>query len=106
MGKRKHRDLDADEQHVLERCHLKLLTSQDDIAQCDRLIVQHHYLLDVTRLLHGVSDQIVERVFLRWQQQVLGPVQDRVVLLDGKKIRAACAHRGPHGSWERSGGWR
>jgi hypothetical protein len=48
MAKRKHRDMDAQEQHVLEHCHLKLLTSPEDIARCDQLIVQHHYLHDVT----------------------------------------------------------
>lgn len=48
MAKRKRRKLDADEQHVLEHCHLKLLTSPEDIIRCDQLIVQHHYLHDVT----------------------------------------------------------
>jgi predicted transposase YbfD/YdcC len=41
------------------------------------------------RVLTGVNAQILERVLLLWQQQVLGPVQDQLVILDGKKIRHA-----------------
>ncbi len=48
MSKNKRRDLSADEQHVLEHGHLRLLTSPEDIARCDLAIVQHHYLHDVT----------------------------------------------------------
>jgi hypothetical protein len=40
-----------------------------------------------TRLLHGVDDDALERVLLRWQDQILGPPQDRIVILDGKKVR-------------------
>jgi hypothetical protein len=40
-----------------------------------------------SRLLHGVDDQAVERVLLRWQNQLLGPTQDRIVIIDGKKVR-------------------
>jgi hypothetical protein len=40
-----------------------------------------------TRFLHGVDDDAVERVLLRWQDQILGPPQDRIVILDGKKVR-------------------
>lgn len=40
-----------------------------------------------TRILHGVDDMAVERVLLRWQEQILGPTQDRIVIIDGKKIR-------------------
>jgi DDE family transposase len=29
----------------------------------------------------------VERVLLRWQDQILGPRQDRLVIVDGKKVR-------------------
>jgi len=39
------------------------------------------------RVLHEVDDEVVERVLLRWQEQILGPSQDRIVILDGKKIR-------------------
>jgi hypothetical protein len=48
MGKHKHRELSADEQHILEHGHLQLLTRPDQIARCDQLIVEHHYLHDVT----------------------------------------------------------
>jgi Transposase DDE domain len=40
-----------------------------------------------TRVLHEVDDDVVERVLLRWQDQILGPPQDRIVIFDGKKIR-------------------
>jgi hypothetical protein len=39
------------------------------------------------RVLHHVNDDALERALLRWQAQVLGPAQDRIVILDGKKIR-------------------
>jgi hypothetical protein len=48
MSKTKRRDLSADEQHVLEHGHLHLLTSAAEVARCDEVIVQHHYLHDVT----------------------------------------------------------
>lgn len=40
-----------------------------------------------TRLLHGVNDELVERVLVRWQDQILGPQQDRIIIFDGKKVR-------------------
>ena len=42
-----------------------------------------------TRILHEVDDDLIERVLLRWQDQILGPSQDRVVIFDGKKVRHA-----------------
>jgi predicted transposase YbfD/YdcC len=39
------------------------------------------------RVLHEVDDDAVERVLLRWQNQILGPTQDRIVIIDGKKVR-------------------
>ena len=48
MSKSKRRDLSADERHVLEHGHIRLLTSPEDIARCDQTIVQHHYLHNVT----------------------------------------------------------
>jgi predicted transposase YbfD/YdcC len=39
------------------------------------------------RVLHEVDDDVVERVLLRWQNQILGPTQDRIVIIDGKKVR-------------------
>jgi hypothetical protein len=39
------------------------------------------------RVLTGVDAALLEQVLLLWQEQVLGPVQDRLVILDGKAIR-------------------
>lgn len=48
MSKSKRREPTADEQHVLDHGHLRLLTSREDIACCDQIIIEHHYLHDVT----------------------------------------------------------
>ena len=48
MSKSKRRELSAEEQHVLDQGHLRLLTSPEDIARCDQLIVEHHYLHNVS----------------------------------------------------------
>ena len=48
MSKTKRRDLSPEEQHILEHGHLRLLTSPEDIAQCDEAIIKHHYLHNVT----------------------------------------------------------
>jgi len=42
-----------------------------------------------TRVLHEVDDDQVERALVRWQDQLLGPRQDRMVIVDGKKVRHA-----------------
>ena len=47
-----------------------------------------------TRLLHGVDDRIIEQVFLRWQQQVLG----RIRRLMGSLANAAVDRAGPRNS--------
>jgi predicted transposase YbfD/YdcC len=41
------------------------------------------------RVLTGVDAEMLERVLLLWQEQVLGPVQDQLVVLDGKELRHA-----------------
>jgi predicted transposase YbfD/YdcC len=41
------------------------------------------------RVLAGVDGDLLQRVLLLWQEQVLGPVQDRLVIIDGKEIRHA-----------------
>ena len=41
------------------------------------------------RVLTGVNAERLEQVLLLWQEQVLGPVQDHLVILDGKEIRHA-----------------
>ncbi len=40
-----------------------------------------------TRVLAGVDGSVLERVLLAWQQRLTGPVQDSVVIVDGKKMR-------------------
>jgi predicted transposase YbfD/YdcC len=39
------------------------------------------------RVLDAVEDQRLQELLLGWQEQVLGPVQDTVVIVDGKKLR-------------------
>ena len=41
------------------------------------------------RVLNAVDAELLERVLLLWQEQVLGPVQDNLVVIDGKAIRHA-----------------
>jgi predicted transposase YbfD/YdcC len=41
------------------------------------------------RVLTAVDAELLQRVLLLWQDQVLGPVQDRLVIIDGKEIRHA-----------------
>lgn len=48
MGKNKRRDLSPDEQHVLDHGHIRLLSKPADMARCDRLLIEHHYLHNVT----------------------------------------------------------
>lgn len=38
-------------------------------------------------VLNAVDGEGLEGLLLRWQEQLLGPVQDRVVIVDGKKMR-------------------
>jgi len=42
-----------------------------------------------TTVLHQLDGDLLERVLLRWQDQVLGPWQDQIVIIDGKKVRHA-----------------
>lgn len=41
------------------------------------------------RVLTGVDEALLERALLAWQEQVLGPVQDKLIAIDGKKLRHA-----------------
>lgn len=41
------------------------------------------------RVLKAVDDQRLQQVLLQWQEQVLGPVQDSLVIIDGKQMRHA-----------------
>jgi hypothetical protein len=40
-----------------------------------------------TRVLSAVDAVVLEQVLLEWQQRLCGPVQDSLVIVDGKKIR-------------------
>jgi hypothetical protein len=40
-----------------------------------------------TRVLTGVDAQVLERLLLEWQRRLTGPVQDSLVIVDGKKMR-------------------
>jgi len=42
-----------------------------------------------TTVLHQIDGDLLEGVLLRWQNQVLGPWQDQIVIVDGKKVRHA-----------------
>jgi hypothetical protein len=39
------------------------------------------------RLLAGVDARVLEKILLQWQQQLTGPIQDQLVIVDGKKMR-------------------
>src|SRR5580765_1689939 len=39
------------------------------------------------RILNQVDEAALELALLAWQDQVLGPVQDRIIAVDGKKLR-------------------
>lgn len=40
-------------------------------------------------ILQEVDDQLIEGILLRWQAQILGPAKDKIVIVDGKKVRHA-----------------
>ena len=48
MAQTKRKDLTPDEQDVLDRVQVRLLSKPDDVARCDELIFEHHYLHDAT----------------------------------------------------------
>jgi predicted transposase YbfD/YdcC len=51
--------------------------------------VRHPERTTFERVLNAVDNTLLEQVLLLWQEQVLGPVQDRLVIFDGKEIRHA-----------------
>jgi hypothetical protein len=65
-------------QHQLRALHFRL--DADHHVRCPQKTT-------FTRFLHGVDGDTLERVLLRWQDQFLGPTQDRLVMVDGKKVR-------------------
>lgn len=48
MARIKRKSLSPAEQTVLDRLQVRLLTRPEDLARCDALIVQEHYLHDAT----------------------------------------------------------
>lgn len=48
MARSPRKDLSADEQHVLDHVQVRLLTKPEEVARCDELIFEHHYLHDAT----------------------------------------------------------
>ncbi len=46
--KAQFRRLTASEQLVLEHLQVRLLTTPDELARCDELISEHHYLQNCT----------------------------------------------------------
>ena len=40
-----------------------------------------------TRVLRGVEATVLERLLLNWQWRLTGPIQDSLVIVDGKKMR-------------------
>jgi hypothetical protein len=48
MKKPKRRHVSAEEQQILDHLHVRLLTLPKEVARCDELIVEHHYLHDAT----------------------------------------------------------
>lgn len=39
------------------------------------------------RVLEAVDAEVLEKILLEWQEQLLGPGRDRMVIVDGKKMR-------------------
>jgi hypothetical protein len=48
MARSKRKDLTPDEQDVLDHVQVRLLSKPDEVARCDELIFEHHYLHDAT----------------------------------------------------------
>ena len=65
---------------------LRALKFRADLHTCD---IRCPKKTTFTRMLHEVDEEQVERALLGWQDQILGPRQDRIVIVDGKKVRHA-----------------
>jgi hypothetical protein len=48
MARSKRKNLSPDEQDVLDQVQVGLLSKPDEVARCDELIFEHHYLHDAT----------------------------------------------------------
>ena len=76
----------ADYADTLSQGQLRALRFRPDPHTCE---VRSPKRTTFVRVLRQVDDDLIERVLLRWQDQVLGPRQDRMVIFDGKKVRHA-----------------
>ena len=74
----------ADYADTLSQAQLRALRFRRDVDSGE---IRSPKKTTFSRVLHEVDDDIVERVLLRWQDQILGPAQDRIVIIDGKKVR-------------------
>lgn len=74
----------ADYADTLSQAQLRALRFRRDVNTGD---IRCPKKTTFTRVLHQVDDDALERVLLKWQDQILGPKQDRIVIIDGKKIR-------------------
>jgi hypothetical protein len=74
----------ADYADTLSQAQLRALGFRREVDSTD---IRCPRKTTFTRVLHEVDDEVVERVLLQWQEQLLGPSQDRIVIVDGKKVR-------------------
>jgi hypothetical protein len=83
-GVRKGADDLADYADTLTQPQLRaLLFRQDKRTRLHRCPKRTTF----NRLLAGVNATVLERILLRWQQRLTGPIQDNLVIVDGKKMR-------------------
>ena len=61
MGKPNGVPLQSSEQHVLDHFRVVLLSDPNDMALCELLIVEHHYLHDATLVGEHLSYAVVYR---------------------------------------------
>lgn len=61
MGKSKRVRLQAAEQDVLDHLRVVVLGNADEVARCDKLIVEHHYLHDATLVGEHLRYAVVYR---------------------------------------------
>lgn len=74
----------ADYADTLSQAQLRALRFRRDVDTGD---IRCPKRTTFVRVLHEVDDDALERALLKWQDQILGPKQDRIVIIDGKKIR-------------------
>lgn len=83
-GVRKGPDDLADYADTLSQAQLRALNFRRDqhtrLYRCPKRTT-------FARLLAGVDANALERILLHWQQRLTGPIQDNLVIIDGKKMR-------------------